>query len=535
MADINDFKNKNTKFTGTTGQRISTGVTGTRVDEIGRLRFNTTTSLMEYYNGTDWKSIDAPPTITAFSVDGRTAGVSGFVGRDESGSATIVITGSLFSAGASVNFLGSSGTNVSADTVVLDSSSQLTATVNDRTLFLQAQEPYDIQVLNVSGLSAQLDNCLSVDGRPIFTTASGTLGELKNGASASTLSSAAATDPDGETITYSVSSGSLPSGITLNSSTGALTGNAPTVGSSTTFNFTISASTASSTASRAFSITVRPPVVTSYTSTGPFTYSVPAGTTSVDVLVVAGGGGGGSALGAGGGGGGVLSGTFPVTPGGTVSGQVGSGGQGSPVANYTNGFNGGPSTFGPATATGGGYGSGYSDPNLGDGVSNAGGQANKGGTGGSGGGSGGGQSSLNSQPGGTGNQGPSGGLTGYGNPGGAGGGNNDTSGHAGGGGGGAGGAGTPTNTRGFKYGGDGGAGFSSSISGSPVLYGGGGAGSFYDDPGQGSRGNPGPGGGGAVEQAGTTNRGGGGGAADYPTATPAAQRAGGPGIVIISQ
>jgi hypothetical protein len=532
MADINDFTNKNTKFTGTTGQRISTGDTGTRVNETGRLRFNNTTNLMEYYNGTDWKSIDAPPTITNFSVDGRTAGASGFVGRDESGSVTIVINGSLYAAGAIVTFLGSSGTNITANTVVINSSSQLTATVTDRTLFLQAQEPYDIQVLNVSGLSAQLDNCLSVDGRPIFATASGTLGTLKNGASASTLSSAAATDPDGETITYSVSSGSLPSGLSLNSSTGAITGTAPTVGSSTTSTFTISASTASSTATRSFSITVRPPVITTFTSTGPFSYPVSPGITAVDVLIVAGGGGGGSALGAGGGAGGFLSGTFPVTPGGTVSGQVGAGGQGSPVANYSNGFNGGPSTFGPATAIGGGYGAGYSNGNTGDGT-NQGAQANKGGTGGSGGGSGGGESSANTQPGGVANQGPSGGLTGRGFNGGAGGGNNGEAGHAGGGGGGAGGAGQNTNVRGYGHAGVGGDGFASSLSGSPVLYAGGGAGSYHNNGG-GSNGIAGPGGGGSVNGTGTTNRGGGGGAATYPTSTPAASRAGGPGIVIVS-
>ena len=533
MADINDFKNKNTKFTGTTGQRISTGATGTRVNETGRLRFNTTTNLLEYYTGTDWKPIDSPPTITNFAVDGRAAGTSGYVDNTGGGNATIVITGSLYSTGAVVSFLGSGGANFNATSTVVDSSSQVTATIT-RASFLGAQEPYDIKVQNVSGLAAQLDNCLSVDASPVFATASGTLGTLKNGQNASLLSSSAATDSDGDTITYSIISGSLPTGLSLNSSTGAITGTATAVGSSTTSSFTIQAATTNQNASRAFSITVRPPVITSYTSTGPFTYSVSPGVTSVDVLVVAGGGGGGSALGGGGGAGGVLSGTFPVTPGGTVSGQVGTGGQGSPVSNYSNGFNGGPSTFGPATATGGGYGSGYSNPNLGDGVSNAGGQANKGGTGGSGGGSGGGESSANSQPGGTGNQGTSGGLTGYGNPGGAGGGDNGQGGHSGGGGGGAGGAGTPTNTRGYKFGGDGGAGFASSISGSPVLYGGGGAGSFYDDPGQGGRGNPGPGGGGSVDGAGTTNRGGGGGAGDYPTGTPAAQRAGGPGIVIVS-
>jgi hypothetical protein len=37
-----------------------------------------------------------------------------------------------------------------------------------------------------------------------------------------------------------------------------------------------------------------------------------------------------------------------------------------------------------------------------------------------------------------------------------------------------------------------------------------------------------------VNGTGTTNRGGGGGAATYPTSTPSASRAGGPGIVIVS-
>jgi hypothetical protein len=534
MADINDFTNKNTKFTGTTGQRISTGDTGTRVDETGRLRFNTSTNLMEYYNGTVWKPIDAPPTITNFSVDGGSPTVSAFLSPTSS-NATIAINGNLFdTTGATVLFEGTGGGDVSPLTTVRNSANLITVTVNTA-LFNGTFEPYDIKVTNGSGLSAILENCIISDAAPVFATASGSLGTLKNGDNpVGKLSSAAATDPDGDTITYSISSGSLPAGLSLNSSTGAITGTAGTVATSTTSTFTISASTTDQTSTRSFSITVRPPIITSITATGSFTYNVPVGVTSVDVLVLAGGGGGGSALGGGGGAGGLLLGSFPVTPGGTVSGQVGAGGQGSPNSNYSNGFNGGPSTFGPATATGGGYGSGYSPGNLGDGVSNAGGQANKGGTGGSGGGSGGGESSLNSQPGGTGNQGTSGGLTGRGNPGGAGGGGDPAAGHAGGGGGGAGGAGTPTNTRGYKFGGDGGAGFSSSISGSPVLYGGGGAGSFYDDPGQGSRGNPGPGGGGAVMGAGTTNRGGGGGAADYPTSSPSPSRSGGPGIVIVS-
>ena len=42
MADINDFTNKNTKFTGTTGQRVSTGATATPSDITeGAIRLST--------------------------------------------------------------------------------------------------------------------------------------------------------------------------------------------------------------------------------------------------------------------------------------------------------------------------------------------------------------------------------------------------------------------------------------------------------------------------------------------------------------
>jgi hypothetical protein len=62
-------------------------------------------------------------------------------------------------------------------------------------------------------------------------------------------------------------------------------------GSNTTSNFTVrAADVASNVSTREFSITVNAPVSESFTSSG--TFSVPAGVTAVDVLVVAGGGGG---------------------------------------------------------------------------------------------------------------------------------------------------------------------------------------------------------------------------------------------------
>ena len=39
MSDLRDFTGKNRKFTGTTGERISLGSTGERVNTQGVLRF----------------------------------------------------------------------------------------------------------------------------------------------------------------------------------------------------------------------------------------------------------------------------------------------------------------------------------------------------------------------------------------------------------------------------------------------------------------------------------------------------------------
>jgi len=521
MANLRDFTGKNRKFTGTIGERISVGTTGERDTSTygqGTLRFNTTTSLLEYYTGTEWKSIDAPPTITNFNIDGAGATTSTFIDRTLSGDTSIVITGSLYNSGAVVSFRGNSGANFDATTTTVNSASQVTAVV-PYSSFLAAQEPYSIRVTNVSGLFAQLDGCLAVDAQPVFATASGTLGTIPDGNRSSyTLSSAAATDVDGDTITYSITSGSLPSGLSLNSSTGEITGTASAVGSNTTSTFTVSAATTNQTATRSFSITVNAPVVTSYTSAGSFSFSVPEGVTAVDVLVVAGGGGG--QWGGGGAGGMIYRPGFPVTPGGTVPGSVGDGG-----GQNTSGQN---SVFGTLTAIGGGDGGdhGPSSPANGTPGGSGGGVGRDGGPGGQGG--------SGTQPGQPGDSG----TYGYGSPGGP-----NPFGMSGwqgsGGGGGAGGTGGPGSEHrpNDEYGGDGGTGRSSNITGSTVFYAGGGGGGRHPtggrNPGAGGNGGGGngggyPGSGGGTGTPGQSNRGGGGGGSH-----PGNHGSGGPGVVII--
>ena len=134
MADLRDFTGKNRKFTGTIGERISTGSTGERDTSTfgaGTLRFNTTTALMEYYTGTEWKAIDAPPAITSFEIDGAGIVTTSFIPIGTSSNITIEINGILFdTVGATVVFEGTGGGDVNPITTVRNSSSLITVTVN---------------------------------------------------------------------------------------------------------------------------------------------------------------------------------------------------------------------------------------------------------------------------------------------------------------------------------------------------------------------------------------------------------------------
>jgi prepilin-type N-terminal cleavage/methylation domain-containing protein len=223
-----------------------------------------------------------------------------------------------------------------------------------------------------------------------------------------------------------------------------------------------------------------------YSTVGTYSWTVPAGVTSVEYLVIAGGGGGYNGwYGGGGGAGGMLTGTgYAVTPGVSISITVGAGGAGG-----TNGSN---SVFGTLTAIGGGT---ASCPGVA-------------------GGSGGGASACSGAVGGAGtsSQGYAGGTPGYG----CGYGND-----SGGGGGGAGGVGG--NSPGCSTAGVGGPGRASSITGTSVYYAGGGGGGGAT-PAAGGIGGGGNGNGGAA-----TNYGGGGAG----TTSAGTGGAGYRGIVII--
>ena len=477
----------------------------------GKLYSNGETARLELYTSAGaWENIVQ-----------EVPGVSSISGayNESTGSATLTINGTNFVSGAIASAIGTNAVEVQASSTTFNSLVQLSAVF---TGLSNANEPYDIKVTNPSNLFGLLSDALYINASPVWTTAAGSLGSFAE----QVAMSVSATATDESSITYSLASGSsLPTGITLNSSTGAITGTLPDVASNTTYTFTINASDSANTVvPRTFSFisNAAPVWVTSAGSLGTFneqtsitlsalsatdssdtvTYalasgsSLPSGVTlnsnsgvisgtlpdvasdttytftinatdglniiprtfsilsrtpiSAEYLVVAGGGGGGGRHAGAGGAGGMLSGSISLSAGSTHTITVGNGGLGS--GNNEGGtvyYNGENSVFSSITSIGGGKGSQNSDAST---------------SGGSGGGGNGNVGTYGSGSAGTGGQGNSGG-------------NGGTSLYAGGGGGGAGGAGQTTTN---GTGGAGGTGLANSITGVSVTYAGGGGGGGWE-------------------------------------------------------
>ena len=244
--DIADFKFENIVDTGTEGTKVASGTTAQRGSTTGQWRFNSTTGYFEGINATGGiSSLEPDPTVTSVD-DGEVDSAAG-------GNQTIVVTGTNFSSGGTISFIGSSA-EFNATTTTYNSVTQVTA-VAPKASFLNAQEPYKVKFTSATGKSGiSSTGLISVDNAPAWTTNAGSIGSVEEGASANL--SVAATDADGDTISYSVQSGSLPSGLSLNSSTGAITGTAPSVSGDTTSNFDLRATAGSKTTDRSFSIIV---------------------------------------------------------------------------------------------------------------------------------------------------------------------------------------------------------------------------------------------------------------------------------------
>ena len=247
-ADIDIIPNGTgkTSLGGVSGVRLPIGNTSERVNVEALLRYNSELDLPEYYNGTDWIVIDTPPTISSISPV--------LVDSSQSGNITFTINGTRFQSGVVVKIIANDGTEITPSPVTRVSANQLTA-VTAISNFSNAKEPYDVKVINPSNLFALQEDIISVDTAPSWTTSAGNLGTIYDTATGN-HATVAATDPDGDTITYSLLSGSL-GGLSLNSSTGVISGDPDNVTSDTTLSFTLRATANGENADRAFNIIVK--------------------------------------------------------------------------------------------------------------------------------------------------------------------------------------------------------------------------------------------------------------------------------------
>jgi hypothetical protein len=235
----------NISDTGTEGTKVASGTTAQRGSTTGQLRFNTTTGLAEYYDGLGFKEVDVPPSISTVSS-------SNIAELDIAGGYDLTINGSNFATGAVVKFIGNNeAVTYTSPTVTRNSSSELVARVN--TSVSNANEPFSVQVVNPNGFSVNLTNAFNVDAKPIWQTTSGKLGDTQLETIPINLSTTA-TDPESDTITYSETGGTVLSnaGLSLSSSTGAITGTIASVPSETTYSFALRATSGTNFTDRNF-------------------------------------------------------------------------------------------------------------------------------------------------------------------------------------------------------------------------------------------------------------------------------------------
>ena len=255
----------------------------------GALYFNSSANQIKYWTGSSWTGIGVNTDIQAkVSANDTTAGylngkivggtaitlAEGSDGGDEtltinavaaayptitsispsvalsSTATTIVVTGTNYVLTPNVEIINSSGAISYPLTVVRNSATQLTITVN-----ISTKASYYLRVENPDGLSARSSSALlTVSDAPTFSTSSGSLGEGDKAAAMSF-------DVDGSsdsTVAFSLLSGALPTGLSLNTVTGVLSGTeSSSITETTVYNFTLRLTDAESqTADRAFSISV---------------------------------------------------------------------------------------------------------------------------------------------------------------------------------------------------------------------------------------------------------------------------------------
>lgn len=225
----------------------------------------------EQANTASGAAVSSTPKISSIVYPGNdTAANTG-------GGQTVTLTGSGFNAGATVLI---NGTYASVVSVANSTSLSFTTPVN-------SSGTYPLYIVNTDGGTGISVPGISYSGTPNWSTASGSIATLYETAALSNT----VTATGDATISYSLYSGTLPPGSSLNTSTGLISGTSQGVDGSTTYTFTIRATDGQNQdTDRTFTITINPDAVTwssptdnstvtayEYTAISPITMSATSG------------------------------------------------------------------------------------------------------------------------------------------------------------------------------------------------------------------------------------------------------------------
>ena len=163
----------------------------------------------------------------------------------------ITLTGTNFKDSSTPPFVDAINSSTGA-IVTADSVSFTNATTVVATFTLPVDGTYFLRLENNDGIACRSGTALlTVSDAPAWTTSAGSLGTVSNGGSVNfTVAATNATS-------FAKTSGSFPGGVTINSSTGVISGTESGSTQTTTYTFTIRATDAQAqTADRQFTITI---------------------------------------------------------------------------------------------------------------------------------------------------------------------------------------------------------------------------------------------------------------------------------------
>ena len=337
------------------------------VSPEGSLFYKSDTDIFYISNGTQWKLVsNASPATTGGTVT---------IGALSEGGTFTYDLGTDFTddvdTDAQLTYTLTSGTMPTGCTLPTTGNSALTGTASG--VSSNTNYTWQIKATDTSGGTATQNYQQTINTVvPTVTGGTVTISSVQEGLSASYDVNTNFTFTTGSTFSaYSLLSGSLPSGLSFNTSTGVISGTMGTVSADTAYSFTIRGTdTDGDTVDQAYSWTITDTPVSAtggtittysvgatnykvhtFTSSGSFVVSQNTTSTTLDILIVAAGGSGGAHGGGGGGAGGMLEYTTQAMAVGTKTVTIGGG---------STSANGGNTTVtGFTTAIGGGRGAQY--------------------------------------------------------------------------------------------------------------------------------------------------------------------------------